>query len=186
MSSLEDLTPEARDELAQLARELADNPSTREDFLRLTKKARPSLTIDAIDIKDEVAARLEQANERVNALEGKLREKEALDTLERRRRDLDRAVTSKAQIRLVLETFRDRLFTEIFPGRSVVPKTLIFAKDDNHAEAIVGILREDRRSERPWRGLRMHRRHQAKAKAHQAAREKENRRNTGASGEPHR
>lgn len=25
---------------------------------------------------------------------------------------------------------RDRLFTEIFPGRSTVPKTLIFAKDD--------------------------------------------------------
>jgi hypothetical protein len=26
---------------------------------------------------------------------------------------------------LVLETFRDRLFTEIFPGRSTVPKTLV-------------------------------------------------------------
>ena len=38
---------------------------------------------------------------------------------------------------LVLETFRDRLFTEIFPGRSTVPKTLIFAKDDAHAEEIV-------------------------------------------------
>ena len=88
MPSLEDLTPEARDELAQLARELADNPDTREAFLRLTKKARPQLTIDAIDLKDEVAARLEQERERVNQLEGKLREREALDTLERRRRDL--------------------------------------------------------------------------------------------------
>lgn len=56
--------------------------------------------------------------------------------------DLDRAVTAKAQIRLVLETFRDRLFSEIFPGRSVVPKTLIFAKDDNHAEEIVNTVRE--------------------------------------------
>ena len=88
MPSLEDLTPDARDELAQLARELADNPDTREAFLRLTKKARPSLTIDAIDLKDEVAARLEQASERVNQLEGKLREREAIDNLERRRRDL--------------------------------------------------------------------------------------------------
>ena len=50
---------------------------------------------------------------------------------------LDRAVTRKSQIRTVLETFRDRLFTEIFPGRSTVPKTLIFAKDDTHAEEIV-------------------------------------------------
>ena len=55
---------------------------------------------------------------------------------------LDRAVTSQAQIRLVLETFRDRLFTEIFPGRSAVPKTLIFAKDDAHAEEIVRTVRE--------------------------------------------
>lgn len=57
-------------------------------------------------------------------------------------KDLDNAVTSRAQIRLVLETFRDRLFTEIFPNRSVVPKTLIFAKDDNHAEEIVITARQ--------------------------------------------
>ena len=56
--------------------------------------------------------------------------------------DLDRAVTAKGQIRLVLETFRDRLPIEIFPGRRVVPKTLIFAKDDNHAEEIVNTVRE--------------------------------------------
>ena len=57
-------------------------------------------------------------------------------------KQLDRAVTSKSQIRTVLETFRDRLFTEIFPGRSTVPKTLIFAKDDAHAEEIVTTVRE--------------------------------------------
>ena len=55
---------------------------------------------------------------------------------------LDRAVTSVSQIRLVLETFRDKLFTDIFPGRSAVPKTLIFAKDDAHAEQIVQTVRE--------------------------------------------
>ncbi|MGI8949652.1 MAG: DEAD/DEAH box helicase family protein [Ornithinimicrobium sp.] len=57
-------------------------------------------------------------------------------------KQLDRAVTATSQIRLVLETFRDRLFTEIFPGRSTVPKTLIFAKDDAHAEEIVTTVRE--------------------------------------------
>jgi type I restriction enzyme R subunit len=56
--------------------------------------------------------------------------------------ELDRSVVSKNQIRTVLETFRDRLYTEIFPGRSEVPKTLIFAKDDNHAEEIVKQARE--------------------------------------------
>ena len=43
----------------------------------------------------------------------------------------------------MLETFRDRLFTEIFPGRAEVPKTLIFAKDDAHAEEIVEIVRDE-------------------------------------------
>ena len=55
---------------------------------------------------------------------------------------LDRAVVAQDQIRTVLETFRDRLFTEIFPGRTEVPKTLIFAKDDSHADDIVQIVRE--------------------------------------------
>ena len=55
------------------------------------------------------------------------------------KQDLDSSVTVPDQIRLVLRTFREKLFTELFPGRSGqwVPKTLIFAKDDNHAEEIV-------------------------------------------------
>jgi len=56
---------------------------------------------------------------------------------------LDRDVVSESQIRTVIRTFRDRLFSEIFPGRTDVPKTLIFAKDDSHAEDIVRIVREE-------------------------------------------
>jgi type I restriction enzyme R subunit len=68
---------------------------------------------------------------------------ETLDeTLEYTDKELDRAVTAKAQIRLVLETFRDKLPTEIFPGRTTVPKTLIFCKDDAHAEEVVTTIRE--------------------------------------------
>ncbi len=51
--------------------------------------------------------------------------------------------SSPDQIRTVIRTFRDALFTEIFPGRTEVPKTLIFAKDDSHAEDIVRIVREE-------------------------------------------
>src|SRR5436309_857090 len=57
--------------------------------------------------------------------------------------ELDRAVVAPDQIRTVIRTFRDRLFTDIFPGRTVVPKTLIFAKDDSHADDIVKIVREE-------------------------------------------
>lgn len=55
---------------------------------------------------------------------------------------LDRDVVTPAQIRTVLETFRNKALPETFPDRSWLPKTLIFAKDDNHAENIVQIARE--------------------------------------------
>ena len=56
---------------------------------------------------------------------------------------LDRDVVAVDQIRTVIQTFRDRVTTEIFPGREHVPKTIIFAKDDSHADDIVNIVREE-------------------------------------------
>ena len=88
MPSLEDLTPEARDELALLARELAENPATRKNFLRLTKEARPNMTIDAIDMEDKIDTKSRELQERYEQLEAKMREKEALEELERRRQNL--------------------------------------------------------------------------------------------------
>ncbi|MFI0352858.1 DEAD/DEAH box helicase family protein [Actinomadura sp. 9N407] len=64
-------------------------------------------------------------------------------------RDVGARVISKGQLKTVIETFRDRLFTEIFPervkvpsDRRMVPKTLIFAKNDEHAEEIVTAVRD--------------------------------------------
>lgn len=56
---------------------------------------------------------------------------------------LDRDVVAPDQIRTIVRTFKEKLFTEIFPGRTEVPKTLVFAKDDSHAEDIVAIMREE-------------------------------------------
>ena len=56
---------------------------------------------------------------------------------------LDRDVVAEDQIRTVIRTFRDKLFTEIFPDRSHVPKTIIFAKDDSHADDVVRVVREE-------------------------------------------
>ncbi len=57
--------------------------------------------------------------------------------------DLDKKVVSEDQIRTVLSTFKDKLRTEIFPERGEeVPKTLIFAKTDSHADDIIRIARE--------------------------------------------
>jgi type I restriction enzyme R subunit len=56
---------------------------------------------------------------------------------------LDRDVVAPDQIRTIIKTFKDNLSTEIFPGRKEAPKTLIFAKDDSHAEDIVHIVRKE-------------------------------------------
>ena len=56
---------------------------------------------------------------------------------------LDQDVVAPDQIRTIIRTFKESLFTDIFPGRTEVPKTLIFAKDDSHAEDIVSIVREE-------------------------------------------
>ena len=40
---------------------------------------------------------------------------------------LDRDVVNPSQIRTVIRAFRDNLFTQLFPHRREVPKTLIFA-----------------------------------------------------------
>ena len=57
--------------------------------------------------------------------------------------ELDRNVVAIDQIRLIVQTFRDKVLKETFPDRTEVPKTLIFAKDDSHAEDIVKIVREE-------------------------------------------
>lgn len=55
---------------------------------------------------------------------------------------LDRSVVAVDQIRTVVRTFKEKL-PEIFPGRIDPPKTLIYAKDDSHADDIVRIVREE-------------------------------------------
>jgi type I restriction enzyme, R subunit len=55
---------------------------------------------------------------------------------------LDRSVVAPDQIRTVIQTFRDQWPT-IFPGRRELPKTLIFAKTDSHADDIIQIVRTE-------------------------------------------
>ena len=86
--SLEDLSMEARDELALLARQLAENPATRKDFLRLTKKHKPEMTIPELDIEDNTTAAVNRSEDRVRALEAKLQERDAVEELRKRRNSL--------------------------------------------------------------------------------------------------
>jgi type I restriction enzyme R subunit len=56
---------------------------------------------------------------------------------------LDRDVVNPSQIRTVIKAFKQAVETEIFPHRTEVPKTLIFAKTDSHADDIIQVVREE-------------------------------------------
>lgn len=62
--------------------------------------------------------------------------------------ELNRSIVNPSQIKLVLETFRDAVYTEMFndpqrdPNFDYLPKTLIFALNDAHASNIVKIAKE--------------------------------------------
>jgi hypothetical protein len=86
--SLENVSPDARDELAALAQQLAENPATRKDFLRMTKKVKPDLPIPELEIEDSTNRAMNQAEQRVQQLEATLRERDATEMLEKRRQSL--------------------------------------------------------------------------------------------------
>ncbi len=62
--------------------------------------------------------------------------------------ELNRSIVNPSQIKLILETFRDAVYTEMFvdPQREAnmdyLPKTLIYALNDAHASNIVKIAKE--------------------------------------------
>lgn len=57
-------------------------------------------------------------------------------------KQLDKDIVNFSQIRKVIKTFRNKL-PEIFPKRTEIPKTLIFAKTDSHADDIINIVRDE-------------------------------------------
>ncbi len=57
-------------------------------------------------------------------------------------KQLDKDVVNPSQIRLIIKQFKEHL-PEMFPKRTEVPKTLIFAKTDSHADDIIKIVREE-------------------------------------------
>jgi hypothetical protein len=83
--SLENISLEQRDELALLMKQLAENPETRKDALRLTKKLRPDLPMPELEIEDYTEKKVSQAQKRVEDLEAKLREKEIREELKDKR-----------------------------------------------------------------------------------------------------
>ena len=109
---------------------------------------------DGVNVGNEIyviATQISQAGAQINAQQ----QVERREKLTRKKRwemqdedeaysakQLDRDIVNPDQIRTVIRTFRDKL-PEIFPGRKEVPKTLIFAKTDSHADDIIQTVREE-------------------------------------------
>lgn len=70
------------------------------------------------------------------------------ETKEYTKEELNRSIINPSQIKLILETYRDSVYTEMFtdpqrePNMDYLPKTLIFALNENHASNIVKIGKE--------------------------------------------
>lgn len=69
--------------------------------------------------------------------------KELDEDVDYRPTQLDRDIVNPSQIRTVIRSFKENVFTMLFPRRKEVPKTLIFAKTDSHADDIIQIVREE-------------------------------------------
>ncbi len=79
---------------------------------------------------------------------GKVETVSNMETKQYTKEELNRSVINPAQIKLILSTYRDTVYTEMFndpqrePNFEYLPKTLIFALNENHATNIMNIARE--------------------------------------------
>ncbi len=106
-----------------------------------------NVTYDVFLIETKITkegARIE-AKEYVDVREKLSRRKRWLqldEPIEYTAKQLDKDVVNPSQIRTIIRTFK-QTWPKIFPERKEVPKTLIFAKTDSHADDIVRIVREE-------------------------------------------
>ena len=95
------------------------------------------------DVTKNGATILKQLIERRNRLTRAKRWEQMDEDVFYTQSKLDKDVVNPSQIRTVIRTFKEALHTILFPYRKEVPKTLIFAKTDSHADDIVQIVREE-------------------------------------------
>lgn len=120
----------------------------------VSEYSREQAIIDGVNVGEDVflietqvtksgAHIMKQMIEYRNRLSREKRWKQMDEDVDYRPTQLDRDIVNPSQIRTVVRSFRENLFTKLFPRRREVPKTLIFAKTDSHADDIVQIVREE-------------------------------------------
>lgn len=86
---------------------------------------------------------MKQMIEKRNRLSREQRWEQLDEDVDYKAPQLDKDIVNPSQIRTVIRTFKENLFTTLFPRRNEVPKTLIFAKTDSHADDIIQIVRDE-------------------------------------------
>ena len=87
--------------------------------------------------------------DRRDKLSRKKRWQQEDEDTEYKRNDLDKKVVNLSQIRSIIKEYKRALKVDIYPnrvdknGEYEVPKTLVFAKTDSHADDIIKIIREE-------------------------------------------
>ena len=111
--SLEDVSYEARDELARLAKQLSDNPATRSSFLKLAKQVRPDVVMPEVEMEERYSQKFQDFEQKLAARDAKQAEREAMDNLEYRRKSLiDKGlVSSRDEIQEVEKVMLDKGIT---------------------------------------------------------------------------
>ena len=120
----------------------------------VSEYTREQAIVDGVNVGEDVfiietevgrngAHLMKQLIEYRNRLSRAKRWKQLDEDLEYTAKDLDKDIVNPSQIRAVIKCFRESLGTILFPYRQEVPKTLIFAKTDSHADDIIQIVREE-------------------------------------------
>jgi len=94
------------------------------------------------EISKKGAAIPKQMIERRERLSRKKRWEQLDEDVSYTKNELDKDIVNPSQIRNIIKAFKNGL-SLMFPGRNEVPKTIIFAKDDSHADDIIQIVREE-------------------------------------------
>lgn len=89
--------------------------------------------------------------ERITLLDGSKQKKIQKEDQKYESTELDRSVVNPAQIRLVVDSFKQAIYSSLYPERlsddsvrnwKYIPKTLFFAKTDSHADNIVDAIKQ--------------------------------------------
>lgn len=115
---------------------------------------REQAIIDCVNVGEDVflietqigkngALIMKQMIETLSRLSREKRWKQMDEDVDYKPPQLDREIVNPSQIRAVIRTFKENVFTTLFPRRKEVPKTLIFAKTDSHADDIIQIVRDE-------------------------------------------